>query len=201
MKDICIFGASITWGAWDLESGGWVHRLRLKIDSGEEDSFIFNLSVPGSTTSDLIERFDTEVEARDPQVIIFSIGGVDSMHEGKEGSPVTSLDKFKKNIEHLVKKAQEVTDEVAVVGLTDIDELQTKRGHFEDDVFYTLDNVRKYSDAMGEVATTLSADFIDMKDLLDEEDLTDGLHPNSSGHNKIYNRVYNFLLDNGYLNG
>lgn len=28
----CIFGASITYGAWDLEYGGWVNRLRNFLD-------------------------------------------------------------------------------------------------------------------------------------------------------------------------
>lgn len=28
-KKICVFGASITWGAFDNEKGGWVNRLKL----------------------------------------------------------------------------------------------------------------------------------------------------------------------------
>ena len=28
-KTICVFGDSISWGAWDMEKGGWVNRLWL----------------------------------------------------------------------------------------------------------------------------------------------------------------------------
>ena len=32
-KRICVFGASITWGACDYEVGGWVARLRKYIET------------------------------------------------------------------------------------------------------------------------------------------------------------------------
>jgi lysophospholipase L1-like esterase len=35
-----------------------------------------------------------------------------------------------------------------------------------------------------------------MFDLLDEKDLIDGLHPNSQGHQKMFERVRDFLLEN-----
>ena len=36
MGNICIFGASITWGGNDRDVGGWVNRLRLWIDEKTE---------------------------------------------------------------------------------------------------------------------------------------------------------------------
>jgi len=33
-------------------------------------------------------------------------------------------------------------------------------------------------------------------DLLNDEDLNDGLHPNADGHEKMFNRVKDFLIEN-----
>ncbi|MEA1963419.1 MAG: hypothetical protein U9M94_04270 [Patescibacteria group bacterium] len=38
--------------------------------------------------------------------------------------------------------------------------------------------------------------FIEMFDLLNDEDLEDGLHPNSDGHEKMFKRVRDFLIEN-----
>jgi len=35
-KNILIFGASITYGVWDLEKGGWVQRLRDYLEKKHE---------------------------------------------------------------------------------------------------------------------------------------------------------------------
>ena len=35
-----------------------------------------------------------------------------------------------------------------------------------------------------------------MYGLLDKEDLEDGLHPNSAGHEKMFQRVKDFLIKN-----
>jgi len=73
-QTICIFGASSTWGAWDYEKAGWANRLRLFLDSENKDVFTYNLGVSGDTTNKLLKRFNVEAEARQPKIIIFSIG-------------------------------------------------------------------------------------------------------------------------------
>jgi hypothetical protein len=75
MKKIFIFGDSIAYGAWDPE-GGWVERLRqwLFVTTRDEynlGTFLYNLSIVGETTADLLKRFTTEIEARQPGDIIF----------------------------------------------------------------------------------------------------------------------------------
>lgn len=55
---ICVFGDSITWGAWDIEKGGWVQRLRNFVESSSEEYIeIYNLGVSGDNTEDLLEIF------------------------------------------------------------------------------------------------------------------------------------------------
>jgi lysophospholipase L1-like esterase len=38
--------------------------------------------------------------------------------------------------------------------------------------------------------------FIDMFDLLKKNDLEDGLHPNAKGHEKIFEKVKDYLIEN-----
>jgi lysophospholipase L1-like esterase len=35
--------------------------------------------------------------------------------------------------------------------------------------------------------------------LLNNEDFDDGLHPNTEGHQKIFEKVKNFLVENGWI--
>ena len=81
MTNILVFGASITWGAWDRE-GGWVQRLRNFVDeknisNPDYDRMIYNLGISGDTTENLLSRLENEVKTRlseEETIIIFSIG-------------------------------------------------------------------------------------------------------------------------------
>ena len=80
MQKIFIFGDSIAYGAWDPE-GGWVERLRqwLFVTTRDEynlGTFLYNLSIVGDTTADLLKRFTTEIEARQQGDIIFFAAGI-----------------------------------------------------------------------------------------------------------------------------
>ena len=63
MQKIFIFGDSIAYGAWD-PAGGWVERLRqwLFVTTRDEynlGTFLYNLSIVGDTTADLLKQFTT----------------------------------------------------------------------------------------------------------------------------------------------
>jgi len=94
-KDICIFGASITWGAWDSEKAGWANRLRLFLEANHENAFVYNLGIPGDTTEDVLARLKSEAETREADVIIFSIGTNDSLYNQSKDKPRTTIEKFK----------------------------------------------------------------------------------------------------------
>ncbi len=71
---ICIFGDSITWGAFDYKNGGWVGRLRNYFEEKDEEIEVYNLGVAGNKTKDLLARFENEVKVRKVDVIVFAIG-------------------------------------------------------------------------------------------------------------------------------
>ena len=62
-KDVFVFGDSLVYGNNDYEKGGWVNRLRLKLEGIDpnKNSYVFNLGIPGNNTNDLVKRFDIEI--------------------------------------------------------------------------------------------------------------------------------------------
>lgn len=55
---IFAFGDSSTWGAFDLEKGGWAERLKNYFFQKREDTFVYNLGIESNTTKDLLKRFE-----------------------------------------------------------------------------------------------------------------------------------------------
>ncbi len=119
---ICFFGDSITWGAVDPEHGGWVALLRRHLELNNYGAEIYNQGVSGDNTDKLLVRFKTEAEARKAQTIIFAIGVNDSQYIQRRENPRVSLENFRKNLIELIKEAQEITDRIAFIGLTRVED-------------------------------------------------------------------------------
>lgn len=193
-KNICIFGASTTWGAWDHEHGGWVNRLRLFIDSQGTDVFVYNLGVSGDNTFDLLDRFDIEAEARQPNLLIFSIGDNDTITHGN-GEFYVQLSQYEQNIRELIKKSKTFTDIIIFVGVKKVlDESKTTPVSWDDDVHYINKNIEIYNSKLRTVCEGEEVLFLEILDLMAPGDIEDGLHPNSQGHEKIFQVVRDFLI-------
>ncbi len=177
---ICVFGDSITWGAWDLTSGGWVNRLRNYYDNNNRDISVYNNGVDGDYVGDVLKRFDTEVEARDPDAIILAIGINDTSHTSNPAG--TNLEKFEESYKILLEKSEKFTGKVVIVGLTNVDENSGKHG-------YKNVEISRFNETVKSIAKTKNIPFIDLFGLLENDELDDGLHPNSSGHKKIFEKV------------
>jgi hypothetical protein len=64
IESIVIFGDSISWGAWDMEKGGWVNRLWFFAAERKENYVqIYNQSIDGGTTETILARFESEAGA------------------------------------------------------------------------------------------------------------------------------------------
>ena len=89
MPQLFIFGDSITWGAWDLQGGGWAQRLKTEIDTFQlKEGFDFwcptyNLGISGDTSAGLSKRIEGEFLARrepkETPIILIAIGINDSL--------------------------------------------------------------------------------------------------------------------------
>ena len=56
-------------------------------------------------------------------------------------------------------------------------------------------NKKQIQVILNEIAEKEGVHYIYMYDLLCKEDFIDGLHPNASGHEKIFEKVKDFLIE------
>ena len=205
IKIICIFGTSVTWGAWDKEKGGWVNRLKIYFFN-TPNTFIYNLGIESNTTENIITRFNNEAEERfwknsenenykEDNICIFDVGKNDSIYIKSKDNNWVKLDKFEKNLNELIEKAKKFSSRIVFIGPAKIDELETIPWE-ETGESYCNENIEKYNLVIKSVCQKNKIHFISMINLLKKQDLSDGLHPNEKGHQKIFKKVKDFLLDN-----
>jgi len=210
MSTICIFGDSITWGAYDTEGGGWTERLKLfmleKINDFDKSKEVdvYNLGVSGEDTSSLLERLTRETKIRTKEtkdiVLIFNIGINDSHFMKSQNSLMSPPEKFKLNIEKIIEQAQSITSKIIFIGLTPVEEAKTMPIPWNIDKFFKNENAEEYNQIIKSVCKDKNIYFIEIFDQWIRSDykklLEDGLHPNSMGHKKIFETVKDFLIQN-----
>lgn len=204
MPSLCIFGASSTWGAWDTEKGGWANRLRLWIDEknlAKDDFYLetYNCGVSGDTTADVLDRIDVELAAREPVIVMLSLGDNDSLYRDKPGKHPLTLEQYEQNVRELTKRARKYTDKIIWVGGKHVTESKTMPIPWEKSIYYTNENIQKYDRKLQEVVKAEKVRYLHIFDLLTDADLEDGLHPNVQGHEKIFQRVREFIEKEGLL--
>lgn len=183
---ICIFGDSIAWGAVDPLAGGWVGRLKRFLDKKDQDIDLYNLSMPGNTTQDLLRRFKWETLFRQPEVIIFAIGINNSVRHSSDNSYVFSLEESSQQLRQLLKQAQKHTQQVIFIGLTNVDEKKTRPMFLDKDINYDNQRIKAIDQIIAELARKENLPYCPLFGKLAAADLLDGLHPNRHGHQKIY---------------
>ncbi|MCD6094549.1 hypothetical protein J7J39_01440 [bacterium] len=206
MARILVFGDSITYGAWDKE-GGWVQRLRKFLDEknlADSDFYckVYNLGISGNNTEDILKRFEFETKQRlkeiDETIIIFAIGLNDSQFVHSENKNRIPLEKFKENIQKLIKSAKKFSSKIIFVGLSPVNETKTTPIPWDTDKSYRNEYIEQYNQTIKEVCREKKIYFIEIFEKLKDADyqklLEDGLHPNSEGHQKIFEIVEDFLI-------
>lgn len=206
---IAVFGDSITYGVSD-EKGGWATRLRLEVEkedikaSRRVANCVYNCGVRGDTTEDLLMRFDVEcssrVERQDDPIIIFAIGTNDSSTKA-DGTNAVPLMQYQENLGKLLDKAKTVSDKILFVGLFPVDD--TKTLNWKPDRTYNNKSVQEYNVILSNFCKENKLAFVDIfKPFYGKSHevlLSDGLHPNSKGHQKIYKLVSKALRKNNLL--
>lgn len=201
MVQILIFGDSIAWGAWDKE-GGWVQRLRKFIDEKnlsdpEFYCLVYNLGVSGNTTEDLLERFEFETKQRmkegEETVFIFAIGTNDSQFLFRKNGTKVSIEKFRKNIQKIIELAKKFSSKIIFLGLFPVDESRSVPLPWDSNKAYKNELIRRYNEVIKEVCDENNVPFIDTFEKISKLEysslLEDGLHPNSKGHEMIFEMV------------
>ncbi len=195
MKDIniLVFGDSITYGAWDKEKGGWVNRLRLALENDNSNKYytIFNLGISGDVTEGIKNRFDNECKIRfakeDNTIIIFSIGINDTQNVKDEDR--VSLETFRNNIIALINSAKKYTNNILFIGLTKVDESKVAPLPWDKDKCYLNNKIIDFDKELKNICLENNIDYLYIYDLLEVDELFDGLHPNNVGHQKNCDKV------------
>lgn len=198
--DICIFGDSITWGAFDPEGGGRANRLRNHLEP--DGHMVYNCGVSGDSTEDLLFRFKTEATAREPELIVFAIGTNDSQYIHSKDNPRTTLEQFEKNLEELIKQSKDFTEKILFVGLTEVEEEKVMPIPWSNkNIFYDNENFKQYDGIIKKVCVESKLPYVEVSDLLQRGELSDGLHPNSKGHEKLFKAIKDKLEELQLLKG
>lgn len=188
--NICVFGDSIVWGAWDKEKAGWVNRLAIYCQNGNDENIVYNLGIPSETTTDLLKRIKNECESRKPNTIIISIGINDALYLKGIGKEQTDIITFESNIEEIINICKTYTKNICFIGLTRVNEKYTVPISWNNNEMYFNKNIEKYNEKIKECCIENKISFLNALDILEIEDLNeDGIHPNEMGHEKIFERI------------
>lgn len=189
-----VFGDSIAWGAYDFKQGGWVEKLKRR--ELKKGNFVYNLSISGNTSSDILKRFENEIKVHldknDRLNIIFAFGINDSCRV--RAFTHTPVPDYIKNIKNIIKIAKKYTKDIYFVGLTKVDEKRSNPvswlGYKGEHLHYIDAYVGIYDDYLKKVIVKYKGGkYIRVFHLLTNKDLYDGVHPNAKGHNKLYNKI------------
>ena len=209
---VLVFGDSIVWGAWD-SNGGWVTRLKKYTDNQAIDNqmenydTIYPLGISGNNSNDLLKRFENELNNRLDEdsdvVVMIAIGINDSQFDisnNENGVPIAT---FKTNLYKIVETASKAAKHTVLVGLTPVDDTLLHPMPWKPTHGYSNAHVKKYDDVIRVLAKEKNISFIDLYENFSKGDykklLSDGLHPNTKGHETIYTKVLTELKSLGIL--
>lgn len=207
MPKIFIFGDSLPYGKWDLETSGWAGRLRRHMDEKVMDGKgyfeTFNFGVPGDSLQGLLKRFEPDLKPRfrdgEDIIIIFQIGINDTQFVSQAGQIRTNKEEFRSDLLDLIGIAQKYTQKVVFLGLTPINEEQSLTVPWYHDDYYRNKVIKEYNEIIKSAAKEKGAHFLGLFEKLNQkryfDNLVDGIHPNSKGHELLFRIVREFLVD------
>lgn len=187
-KNYIVIGDSITYGIGDFETLGWATMLKREIINKDEtdtcSNFVHIAGFPGATSTEVLYRIDNIYRTfrynNFENIIILSIGINDVYEYDINGS--NNLDEYISNMKGIIDYIEKQDIELILVGLTPVEES-------EDINSFIID----YDNALKKLAEEHELGYIPMFDVLDDSDLIDGLHPTQEGHEKIFNRIIDYL--------
>jgi len=211
MKDLIIFGDSIAQGAFDGEHGGWPNQLaahqykKVEENGRKEVAVVFNLGISGDTSEGLRRRFKVELglrlESPRETTVLIAIGTNDALVRVKDGSHQIEVEQYVKNVRECIDGAKEKGCAVVCVGLTAVDESKTDPLPWDSEWAGRNSEIEIYDNALKTLCEEVGILFIPAFDLFvhNPELLTDGDHPGTEGHRRIFERVKEYLAPTSLL--
>lgn len=140
--NICVIGDSIVYGAWDEEKHGYVNRLREDLKENKQVENVYALGIPGETTAGLLKRLDSELTPRTPDTIIIGIGINDTIYIKNKQQESINIKEFISNISKIIAIATTYTNNILMLGLTNVIEERTTPILWNDNEIYFNDTIK-----------------------------------------------------------
>jgi len=197
-KKIVAIGASSCEGKVDIEGGGFVGRLKRWHESIDQHNSVYNLGISGDTTPGMIKRLAVEAPPRRPDLILIQCGINDVIREGSKTAQTRySFEDIRESITLLITYARAMAP-VVFVSVYPIDESRTTPCSWRP-INYLLADAREHARITKEVCGQLKIPYVDIFDAWIAGDYlpylhTDGLHANSTGHERIFRAIQQKLL-------
>lgn len=197
---ILVFGDSISQGAFDTEKNGWVSLLASNqwqkiIDTeGREGHEVFNVSVSGDTTEDLLARIESDVrtrgESKKGKIVLLAIGTNDAATVN--GVFQVDFDQYKTNINRILDILEQNCERIIIIGFPSVFEEKSSPWCHDGTASWKNADLERYEAYQIEQAKEKGLLFVPLADVLDESSdryLPDGVHPNTEGHQLLFERV------------
>jgi lysophospholipase L1-like esterase len=191
------FGDSITFGLWDTCQGGWVERLKNLIGVDKQSIRVFNLGISGENSLGLLNRIENELISRKhntkASIIVIAIGANDCSFNKETKSEYVSPAQYESNLISIFKYCSTHSQNVVFLQITPVVEARTKIAQANS--FYFNNSVKNYNQILENLCLKFGAPFIkfDLGYFNDDDFDIDGLHLSQIGHQKIANKVHNYL--------
>ncbi|MBK0380830.1 SGNH/GDSL hydrolase family protein [Mucilaginibacter segetis] len=196
---IVFFGDSIT--EYGVQPNGFITLIqqRLKAEHKDGDYQVEGAGIGGNKIYDLYLRYEDDVLAKNPDVVVIWVGVNDVWHKRLFGTG-TDWDKFGRFYTALIKKMQAKGIKVLLCTPGTIGE-KTDYSNEQDG------DLNKYSQIIRDLAKQNNCELIDFRKMFHEYDVKnnpenkdsgiltkDGVHPNDVGNKYIADVFYNILI-------
>ncbi len=204
MASMICFGDSITRGESDADYGGWADRIKTRlikqfVETGKDKISVFNMGISGETTNGLIQRFQHEFltrQAVDKQnTVLFGYGANDLAKQ--DGNYLVDIKTYIDNLRCCIEFSIEKGANVVLINVTPIstqlDGIPNINNRIRND-----ETICRYNQALLALSVKYSVALIDVYTPFNENKeaylTADGLHPNSVGHELLYQVISSSLL-------
>ena len=199
MTHIICFGDSITRGENDKDRGGWVDRLKSFyiskfLETKDNEVCVFNMGIGGETTDGLIKRFPDEFDTRllpdGNNIVTFAYGANDIALVNNTNT--LSETNFSSNLAFCIDYALKKNTYVFLINILPIIEISNNQLDTPGKTRKNEDIIR-YNKRVLNISEKKKIGHIDIYSpfIKDHQSLLtfDGIHPNTNGHELIYDKI------------
>jgi lysophospholipase L1-like esterase len=209
---IVAFGDSTTFGY--LVTDNYPRQLGRRLEKHRIAATVLNSGVNGDTTSSAAKRFERDVLAHDPEVVIIQFGLNDQTIRWYEDPRTTktyvSQEEYAKNLRRFVSELHSRHIKVILMTPNPMCWTETLERHYPDGPFLDPPNggnllLERYVEAVREVTRAEDTPLVDVFDHFNKHEnksnkgihelfLDDGVHPNERGYELIVDKVIPLIV-------